>query len=160
METNPYAAPSAAIDATAPVDVAPALWNPNAAANWSLLFSPAFGAYLQMRNWQALGDEEKAQVSWYWFLATIGLMFAMVLVSVLLQETHPLQKFANRSGIFMLIAWYMASGRLQPAYVKERFGKDYPRKGWGKPIGIAIASVLAFFLAVVVLAVVAGAASA
>jgi hypothetical protein len=25
---------------------APAIWNPNSAANWSLFFTPAFGAYL------------------------------------------------------------------------------------------------------------------
>jgi hypothetical protein len=28
----------------------PALWNPNAAAGWSLLFTPAFGAFLHARN--------------------------------------------------------------------------------------------------------------
>lgn len=33
-----------------------ALWNPNAAANWSLLFTPLFGAYLHMLNWRSLGE--------------------------------------------------------------------------------------------------------
>jgi hypothetical protein len=41
-------------------DAAPALWNPNAAANWSLLFSPMFGAWLHMKNWAALGEPERA----------------------------------------------------------------------------------------------------
>lgn len=43
-----------------PSEEAPPLWNPNAAANWSLLFSPVFGALLQMKNWEALGEDDKA----------------------------------------------------------------------------------------------------
>ena len=35
------------------------IWNPNAAANWSLIFTPAFGAYIQMLNWQRLGQEPR-----------------------------------------------------------------------------------------------------
>ena len=50
MNPNPYAPPTARVDDVATGDAAPALWNPNAAANWSLLFSPAFGAWLHMKN--------------------------------------------------------------------------------------------------------------
>ena len=57
MSLNPYSPPGAIID---DVMNAPPLWNPNAAANWSLLFSPAFGAFVHMKNWQALGEPEKA----------------------------------------------------------------------------------------------------
>lgn len=31
------------------------LWNPNAAVNWSVLFTPIFGAWIQAKNWKALG---------------------------------------------------------------------------------------------------------
>jgi len=37
-----------------------AIWNPNAAANWSILFTPAFGSYLQMLNWRTLSEPAKA----------------------------------------------------------------------------------------------------
>lgn len=46
--------------------VAPALWNPNAAANWSLLFSPMFSALLYANNWIALGELQQAgSVRWW-----------------------------------------------------------------------------------------------
>jgi hypothetical protein len=56
-----------------------AIWNPNAAANWSLLFSPAFGAYLHMLNWRALGQPGRAASAQHWFLASL----TMLLVSLL-----------------------------------------------------------------------------
>jgi hypothetical protein len=154
-ELNPYSAPAGAIEETTPaVQAAPALWNPNAAALWSLLFSPVFGAWLQMRNWQALGDAKKAQVSWYWCLASLVLIVALVAVGMVLPESHPLQKIGNRSGFFLLIAWYLSHGKLQVAYVKERFGKDYPRKGWAAPLAIAVGGVVVFIVAIVALGVV------
>ena len=110
-ELNPYSAPSGALQEAPPAsDAAPPLWNPNAAALWSLLFSPVFGAWLQMRNWQALGDSQKAQQSWYWCLASLLLIVGLVIASILLPETHPVQKFSNRSGIILLLAWYLANG--------------------------------------------------
>jgi predicted amidophosphoribosyltransferase len=40
---------------TSPTDISSqeenAIWNPNAASNWSLVFTPAFGSYLHARNW-------------------------------------------------------------------------------------------------------------
>ena len=40
------------------------IWNPNAAANWSLLFTPAFGAYIHYLNWQKMGKTEVAPEKW------------------------------------------------------------------------------------------------
>lgn len=34
--------------------------------------------------------------------------------------------------------WYFAAGRAQVKYVKERFGKSYPRRRWRKPLVIAV----------------------
>ena len=53
-----YAPPTAHVDdvhAARQSAVAPPLWNPGAAMAWSLLFSPIFGAFVHMKNWQALG---------------------------------------------------------------------------------------------------------
>jgi hypothetical protein len=41
------------------------IWNPIATVNWSLLFTPVFGAYLQMLNWKSLGQEDSARESKY-----------------------------------------------------------------------------------------------
>lgn len=91
------------------------LWNPNAAANWSLLFSPAFGAYLHMKNWEALGDNDKAKSSKTWFISSI-------ILSIL------------GLGFFVLVAWYFSIGKKQAKYVKEKFGDRYTRKSWGAPL--------------------------
>ena len=37
-----------------------ALWNPDAAACWSMLFTPLFGTILVIRNWEALGEPKRA----------------------------------------------------------------------------------------------------
>lgn len=148
-DPNPYSAPSGDIREVAG-EAAPALWNPNAATAWSLLFSPVFGAYLQMRNWQALGDAPKAQASWYWCISTFALIVLLVFASVLLPDGNPMHKLADRSGLIILLVWYFANGKQQIAYVKERFGTDYPRKGWGAPLGIAFGALFVFFMALVV----------
>jgi hypothetical protein len=158
---NPYAAPSAPVaDAPALPDAAPPLWNPGAAASWSLLFSPAFGAFLQMRNWQALGDEKNARVSWTWFVASLVLIIGIVGVSIFLPEDHPFQKFSDRFGLILLLVWYFSHGKQQMAVVKERFGKAYPRRGWSVPLAIGVASVVAFLLAIAAVGFVIGATGA
>src|SRR5436190_17925418 len=66
VQNNPYGPPAAPVADVISLGEPPRLWNPNAAASWCLLFSPVFGAYLHMRNWQALGDERHAQVNRNW----------------------------------------------------------------------------------------------
>jgi hypothetical protein len=43
-----------------------AIWNPNAAASWSVLFTPLFGALLHAQNWTVLGEPERARKSMRW----------------------------------------------------------------------------------------------
>lgn len=105
------------------------LWNPNAAANWSLLFSPAFGAYLHMKNWEALGENSKASTSKTWLISSI-------ILSVL------------GLGFFVLVAWYFSIGKKQAIYVEQKFGEHYLRKSWGIPllIGFSIFIVYIFLI--------------
>ena len=71
VSDNVFAPPKANLEREA-TEEAPALWNPNAAANWCLLFTAAFGAYLHMRNWQALGQPDRARASRNWMIAVIA----------------------------------------------------------------------------------------
>jgi len=147
MASNPFAPPKAEVADVVPGRaVAPALWNPNAAANWSLLFSPVFGAFLQMKNWQALGEPAKASASKTW--AAIGLIVfvALALASAFLPE-RPMDGISRAVAIGLLLSWYFASARQQTAYVKARFGSDYPRRGWLKPLFLAVLAVLGFVVA-------------
>jgi hypothetical protein len=60
-------------------EAAGAIWNPAAAARWSLLFTPAFGAFIHMRNWQTLEQPERAASARRWFLASLALLAPQVL---------------------------------------------------------------------------------
>ena len=113
------------------------LWNPNAAANWSLLFSPLFGAWLHAKNWSALGDEGKAKQSMYWVYGAI----AVLILAILLPE-----KIGRSMGIGYLFGWYFSSAKQQVKHVKEKLDNTYQKKGWAKPIGIAVAGLAAFVI--------------
>ncbi|HEX5093185.1 MAG TPA: hypothetical protein VFV84_10905 [Burkholderiales bacterium] len=152
-QPNPYAAPKAPVqDADGPGGPAPALWNPNAAANWSLLFTPAFGAYLHMANWRAIGDPARAKSSKTWFVVALVLLVLIVLIGAVAPETQAADIASRGIGFGYLLAWYGISARPQAKYVKERWGKDYPRRGWGKPLMIAIVAYAAFIVVAIAVA--------
>jgi len=113
------------------------LWNPNTAANWSLLFSPVFGAWLHAKNWVALGDSGKAKQSMYWVYGGI----AILLLAIMLPDN-----IGRAMGIGYLFGWYFSSAKQQVKYVKENLNNAYLKKGWTKPIGIAVAVFAAFII--------------
>lgn len=135
------------------VDTPPAIWNPNAAANWSLLFSPAFGAYLNMLNWRALGETERAASSRAWFYTSLGFLGFYVLIALVVGNAVS-DGISRLVSLVFLLSWYFASGRPQARYVKERYGKDYVRKSWGKPLAYAVGGFMVFLLASFVVGVV------
>ena len=113
----------------------PQLWNPNAAASWSLLFTPLFGAWLHAKNWSALGEPERARKSMRWaYFCALFLLAAPFLPD----------KVGTGAGFWILIIWYFSSGRPQAKYVSERLQQSYPKKGWRKPLGKALLFVFAY----------------
>jgi len=128
-----------------------AIWNPNAAANWSILFTPAFGSLIHSINWRVLGNDAKAKAMLMWFYASIAILFLYVFMGVVGVE----QKAAEGLALLFLIAWYFIVGRAQAKYVKANFGSSYDRRPWGKPLLISTASVLSFFAVIIVAGVVA-----
>jgi len=68
---NPYAPPAADLEARE-LGAVPALWNPNAAEAWSLLFTPIFGSILLLQI--AFG-------CWFGFLFVFFLIFDATLGS-------------------------------------------------------------------------------
>jgi hypothetical protein len=132
----------------------PALWNPNAAANWSLMFTPAFGAYLHMLNWRAMGEEQRAAASMKWFLVGIALLLVYAVVGIAMPDSVAADSLTRVLPFIFLMSWYFGSARAQAKAVRERFGSNYTKKSWGKPLGIAVLGVLGFFLAIFVLALI------
>lgn len=55
-----------------------ALWNPSAATGWSLVFTPAFGAFIHMLNWHALGQPEQAASARRWLYASLAVLMLQI----------------------------------------------------------------------------------
>jgi hypothetical protein len=127
MTRNPYAPPKAEVADPLQDGVWPTLWNPGAAANWSLLFSPAFGAFLHMKNWKALGEPGKAATAKKWIVLTLIVLAVGPIVDALLPDNKAVDATLRLLGIVLLFGWYFSSGLAQMRYVKSRFGKRYPR---------------------------------
>lgn len=155
MTENLYAPPKSKLADIGHDGVSPAIWNPNSAANWSLLFSPAFGAYLHMKNWEALGEPLKASAAKVWVLVTLLALAGITLAAAFLPNPRSLDGVSRTVGLVLLLSWYFSSGRSQAEYVKSRYGKDYPRRSWGKPLLLGCLALFGFFIFVVVVAFVA-----
>jgi L-asparagine transporter-like permease len=150
-----YAPPTAQVGEPQSQQVSPPLWNPGAASAWSLLFSPIFGSFLHMKNWQALGEPQKAATEKTWCIASLAFILLIVLLGVVLPESKAMDQLSRIAGLALLIAWYTVSAKHQVAYVKARFGKDYPRRGWLKPLGLAVLALLGLIVFATVLLLVA-----
>jgi hypothetical protein len=152
---NPYAPPKAEVADIVENRVAPNLWNPNAAASWSLLFSPAFGAFLHMKNWQALGEPAKAASSKAWVVVTLSVLVGFSVLAAFLPDNKGIDGLSRSVAFVLLLSWYYASGKPQAAFIKARFGKSYPRRGWLKPLLLALLALVGFVAVVVAVAMVA-----
>ena len=127
------------------------LWNPAAACNWSLVFSPAFGAYLHALNWDDLNEPAKARTSMAWFFVALAMAGA---APMLLLTGVPPQAVQGLLFAFLL-GWYFGAARRQIKYVKEKYGKTYSRRPWGKTLSIATTLYVAYLVFVFVAIVVA-----
>ncbi len=143
---NPYAPPTAIVEDVTPLQSAPPLWNPNAAARWSLLFSPIFGAVLHMKNWDAMGEPAKAAESKKWVFASVAFFVVFLLVSVVLPESKAIDGLGRLTAFALLISWYYTSGKPQDAFVLARYGKSYTRRGWAKPLSLAVLAFAGLFV--------------
>lgn len=98
---------------------------------------------MQRRNWQALGQHDKAAKSKSW---AIGSAVAIVVMSLLPLVGVGSDGWDRLVGLALLITWYYANGKEQHAWVLARYGKTYPRRAWWKPLGWAVLVYAAMFL--------------
>lgn len=124
MQQDIYSAPESKLDSPKDGSCQVALWNPDVAGAWSLLFSPIFGSILVHKNWVSLGEEERASKAKIWIYVSI----LMAVISA----------FIGLFGLIYIVVWYFSSQKKQTLYLKENYSGDYPKKGWLKPIGIAL----------------------
>ena len=122
------------------------LWDPEAAALWSLLFTPIFGCFLITKNWTRLGEDSRAKSSMLWLGGSVVLVFFNYLLVVSANVQSSVQKLLTIfvcGSSFMYIGFYAAVYyqclRPQAMYLKAKFpDASYPCRGFGKPIGIAV----------------------
>ena len=146
MDDNRYAPPKANVEGVpAEAADAPPLWNPNAAACWSLVFTPILGTWLHWTNWSALGEAERTASARLWLIASVVVTLASSLVvmgGIRAPGTLRLLNFGY------LLAWYVVGARPQARWVKERLGTAYPRRGWALPLLIATGVMIVAFFAI------------
>ena len=131
---NRYAPPKAVVDGITPERTnVPPLWNPDAAANWSLLFTPIFGSWLHMLNWRALGETERAKSAKTWLLLLAPLIVGGDL-AVALMPGGGITEGVALLRFVLLLAWYFGSARGQARLVKAQYGNDYVRRRWARPL--------------------------
>ncbi len=128
------------------------LWNPNAAANWSLLFTPIFGSFLQMKNWQALGNSNEANNARNWLIFSIAfILFINLGAPFIWSDPVKLDTYPRSMGLVYIIIWYFAFARIQPKYVKEKLNDIYQKKSWSAPllIGFSVFVFCVFLIMVI-----------
>lgn len=124
------------------------LWNPNAAANWSLLFTPIFGSYLQMKNWQTLGNTIEANNARNWLIFSIAfILFINLGTPFIWDDPVKLNTYPKSLGLLYIIIWYFSFARIQPKYVKEKLNDRYQKKSWSVPL---ITSTVVLFISVTI----------
>jgi hypothetical protein len=129
MNADLFAPPRESLGTEPKVDPPP-LWNPDAAGIWSLFITPVFGSALVLKNWQSIGDDSQARTARVWLIASIIATVCYMFVPLL--------------GCCYIVIWYFACQRKQTKYIKERWGKDYPRKSWSVPLLLGIGGFMVF----------------
>ncbi|QJR11479.1 hypothetical protein DSM104443_02556 [Usitatibacter rugosus] len=135
--SSPFTPPKANLE-TLPSGVGPApeLWNPDAAGAWSIVLSPIFGSVLVMKNYQALGEADLARTARNWMYGSIFMLFVTAFVG-------------GAAGLVWIVIWYMMFQRKQTHYIRERWGKDYPKRGWLVPLLIGFGALVAAWVAII-----------
>ncbi len=140
IERAPDLAIDADLDARLHLRPRPPLWNPNAAACWSLLFTPVFGSWLHLFNWRAMNQPDRVGPARTWLVVSIVFFVVTLVASLVLPQSGSALRVLN--FVYLLI-WYFASARGQVRFVRNEFAADYPRKGWWRPLLIAVVVVIA-----------------
>lgn len=129
---NPYQAPNSNLDYDDDYDIPP-LYNPNAAALWSILFTP-FGAWIHAKNWEAVGEDDLAKQNRLWAIGIIALILVATFIEMFFGFSLPSAPFT----IVPLIIWYTQLAKKQITLIKEELGDDYEKKSLVVPVLVGV----------------------
>lgn len=122
-----------------PANRTPRLYNPNAAVNWSLLFTPVFGSWCIYTNYKELGEQNRANTS---LVVTVVLAVIYLLGGILFDGIV-------YGSLVILLLWYLIEAKGQLRFIKER-AIVYEKKPWGTPVWIGLAAVVAWVVLICV----------
>jgi hypothetical protein len=105
-----------------------ALWNPDAAALWSMWLTPLFGCALHLVNARVLGHRGMFVSSVMWLIVCAPAT-AWAMAHMLARDTS-MQSVLVASSLLAPLAcvWYCFAARPQSQYIVERHGRNYPRR--------------------------------
>jgi hypothetical protein len=139
---DPYAPPASSVADPLLPNASYPIWNPRAAAAWSLLFSPIFGSILYVINWRALDETQRARRVRTWLFVSIVFYLARMALTatpLVAAEVRPAVELISIAfGLVYFIVWYVAAGREQIDYVDTRFQNGYAKRAWARPLLIAL----------------------
>lgn len=141
METT---LPASAPAASPGTQQALVLWNPRAAVLWSLLLTPAFGAWLHMRNWQRLGQPDKAAQARDWCAAIVAVNLINLALVTIGAATGHFVDIPPTVNLAFFAVWFILAALPQLRYVAEHHGAAYARRPWLFPILSALAAMASF----------------
>lgn len=120
-----------------------AIWNPMAVACWSVVFTPVFGAYLLMRNWETLGEARQVAQARVWFCFSLGLLGVQVLSAAINNRLNSDSNLMHWVSLAYLAAWWIAAALPQARLLRQRYGAGYPRRPWDLALLYAVLAGLA-----------------
>ena len=121
----------------------PAIWNPLAAARWSLLFSPAFGAYIHAKNADILGRKIEAKENRIWFYVSLGFL-AFTIISAFIPAFDGADSLFRWINLGILVGWYSNAGRKQVKFVRDTWAGNYLKRSWNKPLWVGLGCLVTF----------------
>jgi len=148
---TPLSSCPAAANACA-TDHSSALWNPTAANVLGLLLSPAFSAYVHMRNWRVIGDLDKTAQTRTWFIALAACFFTAGVLTIVGQMRHEALAPPAAINLLLVALWCAREGREQIRFLRTYKGGAHVRKPWGGVIVAAFGIQLALCLLVMLVA--------
>lgn len=129
------------------------LWNPLWTILLSFIFTPVFGGLITGLNWRALGNEERALVSFSYFRTTLFIMVAYIFVEPLLRGIPYTQYVLFSLMLILWLVWSFADGIKQLHYVNEQLGDEYHRNLWGKAIMGGVFGWVAYYAVAITVAI-------
>lgn len=106
-----------------------------------------------------MGEQDRAGKSKSWALGSLAFLVALALLPVFSSNEKVVDGLTRLLTVALLVTWYYANGKYQQTYVLARFGKTYQKRGWTKPLLLAVAAIVAFMVVMALVGLVIGAAT-